>query len=136
MTDFNNVPLHTVGIFIADKMNWKLDQYHPWLTFLTGTGGEFQTMFAPAARAFASLLQENEKLKDAIRTHREDVRADPCWEHDVDLWKTLGDGDISWPHVKEPLTDRMRGCIMYLETHECARRKLLEEGTPAERLQK
>lgn len=69
------------------------------------------------------LEREIGELKEAIKKHRKEVRAKPCWEHDVELWQILKDGDYEWPLVSENIFDRMHGCLYYLKTHEDKRRK-------------
>lgn len=58
------------------------------------------------------------ELEKAIKIHRQGVRSDPCWSWDTQLWEVIGDNDTEWAKVTEGPLERVKNCILYLETHE------------------
>lgn len=58
------------------------------------------------------LVQANQRLKDAIRKHRDARGHDRCWENDQELYALLGEGVPTSPELP-PREEFMEGCSRY-----------------------
>lgn len=59
-------------------------------------------------------LDENIKLKEAIRKHRSARGHDRCWENDLELYKVLGESLPASPQLP-PKEEFLKCCQQYYE---------------------
>ena len=62
----------------------------------------------------AALLAEVQRLRAAIRIHRDSSGHDLCWHH-PELWGLLPEGPAAIPAVPE-WPQFLRGCVQYRES--------------------
>jgi len=62
----------------------------------------------------SGLEAENDRLRDAIKKHRDQRGDDRCWLDDRELYAVLGDGDLGDNHVgdKAAMLGRIAGGIL------------------------